>query len=114
MSAEVINLFGHDRAGLRAALAEMGEKPFRADQLMQWIYRHGVDDFGAMTNLSLSLRDKLAEHCTVAAPEVLAHQESTDGTRKWVLAVGGEGILGRQRAPDRQIGFESISRACSN
>ncbi|WP_198021902.1 23S rRNA (adenine(2503)-C(2))-methyltransferase RlmN [Algiphilus aromaticivorans] len=91
MSAEVINLFGHDRAGLRAALAEMGEKPFRADQLMQWIYRHGVDDFGAMTNLSLSLRDKLAEHCTVAAPEVLAHQESTDGTRKWVLAVGGEG-----------------------
>jgi 23S rRNA (adenine2503-C2)-methyltransferase len=91
LSAEVINLFGHDRAGLRAALAEMGEKPFRADQLMQWIYRHGVDDFGAMTNLSLSLRDKLAEHCTVAAPEVLAHQESTDGTRKWVLAVGGEG-----------------------
>ena len=91
MSAEVINLFGHDRAGLRAALAEMGEKPFRADQLMQWIYRHGVDDFGAMTNLSLALRDKLAEHCTVSAPEVLAHQESTDGTRKWVLAVGGEG-----------------------
>lgn len=91
MSAEVINLFGHDRAGLRAALAEMGEKPFRADQLMQWIYRHGVDDFGAMTNLSLALRDKLAERCTVAAPEVLAQQESTDGTRKWVLAVGGAG-----------------------
>ena len=85
---DILNLFGHDRAGLRDVLGGMGEKPFRADQIMQWIYRHGVADFEAMTNISRPLRARLAEHCTVDAPEVLAHQESTDGTRKWVLRVG--------------------------
>lgn len=83
-----VNLFGHDRASLRAVLQDMGEKPFRADQLMQWIYQHGVADFGRMTNISTALRERLAAHCEVTAPEVLEQQTSSDGTRKWVVRVG--------------------------
>lgn len=90
MSTAPRNLFGHDREALRGVMRDMGEKPFRADQVMQWIYRHGVSDFNAMTNIARPFREKLAETCTVSAPEVLEQQESRDGTRKWVLRVGDD------------------------
>jgi len=84
----LVNLFGLDRAALRARFAESGEPAYRADQVMHWIYRRGVDDFGAMTNLGKDLRTKLAQHYVIAPPPLVTEQQSADGTRKWVLSVG--------------------------
>jgi 23S rRNA (adenine2503-C2)-methyltransferase len=90
-----VNLFGLDRAALRARFAEMGEAPYRADQVMNWIYRRGVDDFALMSNLGKELRAKLAQAFVIQPPELITEQLSADGTRKWVLRVAdpkpGEG-----------------------
>ncbi|NJD05411.1 MAG: 23S rRNA (adenine(2503)-C(2))-methyltransferase RlmN, partial [Methylococcaceae bacterium] len=66
---------------------EIGEKPFRASQLLQWIHQRGVDDFALMTNLSKSLRGYLSEHCEIRPPAIALDQRSADGTRKWLLQV---------------------------
>jgi len=84
-AAVPVNLFGLDRNALRAEFARMGEAPYRADQVMQWIYRRGVDDFAAMSNLGKHLRARLAQVFVIRPPELVAEQVSADGTRKWVL-----------------------------
>ena len=88
-SRKPVNLFGMDRERLREQFASIGEKPWRADQIMQWIYRRGIDDFGGMSNLSKDLRTRLEASFVVRPPELLTEQKSADGTRKWVLKVGG-------------------------
>ena len=80
-----INLLDFDRKGLQAFFAELGEKPFRATQLLKWIYQEGVTDFDDMTNLSKSLRGYLTEHCRIQAPELVVEQLASDGTCKWVV-----------------------------
>ncbi|WP_020562501.1 bifunctional tRNA (adenosine(37)-C2)-methyltransferase TrmG/ribosomal RNA large subunit methyltransferase RlmN [Methylosarcina fibrata] len=80
-----VNLLDFDRKGLEAFFAVLGEKPFRATQLMKWIYQEGVDDFDRMTNLSKPLRSYLAEHGHIATPEVVVEQIASDGTRKWAM-----------------------------
>ncbi|MDD2661650.1 MAG: bifunctional tRNA (adenosine(37)-C2)-methyltransferase TrmG/ribosomal RNA large subunit methyltransferase RlmN, partial [Methylococcales bacterium] len=80
-----INLLDYDRKGLAAFFAGLGEKPFRATQLLKWIYQEGVEDFGLMTNLSKSLRAYLNEHCYIATPGIVVEQIAGDGTRKWAL-----------------------------
>ncbi len=84
-SAGRINLFGLDRQGLRAAFEAMGESGYRADQVMLWIYRRGVDDFAAMSNIGKALRQRMAERFVIRPPELVTEQVSADGTRKWVL-----------------------------
>jgi 23S rRNA (adenine2503-C2)-methyltransferase len=79
------NLLGLDRAGLEAFVGGLGQKPFRARQLMKWIYKRGVADFAAMTDLARDLRALLAEHAEVRAPGIVTAQHSADGTRKWML-----------------------------
>ncbi|MGR9085560.1 MAG: 23S rRNA (adenine(2503)-C(2))-methyltransferase RlmN [Gammaproteobacteria bacterium] len=80
-----INLLDFDRKGLEAFFAERGEKPFRATQLLKWIYQEGAVDFDRMTNLSKSLRAYLNEHCHLATPDIVAEQKAADGTRKWAM-----------------------------
>jgi len=80
-----VNLLDFDRAGLEAFFAEMGEKPFRATQVLKWIYQFGINDFTEMTNLSKSLREKLQEKAEVRLPEIVTEQHSADGTSKWLL-----------------------------
>ena len=80
-----INLFGLDRTALREQFAAMGEAGYRADQVMLWIYRRGVDDFEQMSNLGKALRARLAERFVIRPPKLVTEQVSTDGTRKWVL-----------------------------
>jgi 23S rRNA (adenine2503-C2)-methyltransferase len=65
--------------------AEIGEKPFRASQLIKWIHQQGVVDFDAMTNVSKALRDYLKQHATITPLTVVYDELSKDGTRKWVL-----------------------------
>jgi 23S rRNA (adenine2503-C2)-methyltransferase len=86
--AEKLNLLGMSRGELGAFFADLGEKPFRAQQLLQWVHQRGVTDFEAMTDLSKSLRAKLAGVATVALPRVDSQHESADGTVKWLFASG--------------------------
>jgi len=83
-----VNLFGLDRTALRARFAEMGEPQYRADQVMNWIYRRGISDFAQMTNLGKELRGRLAGVFVIEPPELVNEQVSADGTRKWVLKAG--------------------------
>ena len=82
---ELINLLDFDRKGLAAFFVDLGEKPFRATQLLKWIYHEGVEDFEQMSNLSKSLRTYLIEHCCIETPEIVIEQRASDGVRKWVL-----------------------------
>ena len=79
------NLVGLSREELKASLSEAGLEPFRARQVWQWIYWHGVRDFGLMTNIAKKTRDRLAELFVVERPEIVTEQRSVDGTRKWLL-----------------------------
>jgi 23S rRNA (adenine2503-C2)-methyltransferase len=86
VAEERVNLLGLPRAELEAFVAErLGAKPFRARQLMKWIYRRGAADFSAMTDLSQDFRAQLSEVARIAVPEIVAEQQSSDGTRKWML-----------------------------
>lgn len=82
---ERVNLLGLTRVQLTAFFADIGEKPFRAQQVMKWIHHHGVLDFEQMTNLSKDLRTRLAAIAEVRAPEVVSCHDSVDGTRKWLV-----------------------------
>jgi 23S rRNA (adenine2503-C2)-methyltransferase len=86
LAGERVNLLGLPRAELEAFVAaRLGAKPFRARQLMKWIYRRGAADFSAMTDLSQDFRSQLSEVARIAVPEIVAEQVSSDGTRKWML-----------------------------
>ena len=83
------NLLDLNRAGLREFFASIGEKPFRADQVMKWIYQAGESDFEQMTNLNKKLREKLQRNCEIKAPEISQKQVSNDGTIKYALRLEG-------------------------
>ena len=83
-----LNLLGMAQRELEAFFADLGEKPYRTRQLLQWMYQRGVNDFDAMTDLSKSLRAKLAERATVSLPRVHSEHKSSDGTVKWLFASG--------------------------
>ncbi len=95
-----VNLLGLSRSQMEAFFAEIGEKKFRASQVMRWIHQHGVSDFAAMTNLAKSLRVKLEQHAEVRAPEVTYKNFSADGTRKWVIKVGENAMVEAVLIPD--------------
>lgn len=88
-----INLLNYDGKGLVDFCAGIGEKPFRARQLLRWIHQVGTADFSMMSDLAKSLREKLAVEAVVELPQIISDYEATDGTRKWLLSVGaGNGI----------------------
>lgn len=82
------NLLDYDPAGLEALLAEWGEKPFRARQLLRWVHQFGERDVEAMTDLAKSLRAKLRTEAVIELPAIRKDSISADGTRKWLLDVG--------------------------
>lgn len=89
-----VNLLGMTRPQLEHFFEGLGEKKFRAGQVMKWIHQFGVTDFEQMSNISGKLRTKLAEISEIVAPEVVHRHYSKDGTRKWVFRVGdGVGSL---------------------
>ncbi len=86
MVAERVNLLGLPRQELEAFVAErLGAKPFRARQLMKWIYRKGAADFSAMSDLKQEFRVELQGVAAIEVPEIVTEQRSADGTRKWML-----------------------------
>lgn len=86
MTGERVNLLGLPRAELETFVAErLGAKPFRARQLMKWIYRRGASDFATMSDLARDFRAQLESVARIAVPEIVTEQVSGDGTRKWML-----------------------------
>jgi len=77
-----LNILGLGKAELKAALSEMGVEPkklrMRASQIFQWMYHHGVHDFAQMTNIAKPMQAKLAEHFSLARPEIIERQVSVD------------------------------------
>jgi 23S rRNA m2A2503 methyltransferase len=90
--AKKVNLMNLTRAQMREFFAELGEKPFRADQLVKWIYHFGEDNFDNMTNLNKKLREKLKSVAEIKAPKVAVEQRSADGTIKWAMQVGDQQV----------------------
>ena len=90
--AKKVNLMNLTRAQMRECFAELGDKPFRADQLVKWIYHFGEDNFDNMTNLNKKLREKLKSVAEIKAPEVAVEQRSADGTIKWAMQVGDQQV----------------------
>ncbi|MCQ9121504.1 bifunctional tRNA (adenosine(37)-C2)-methyltransferase TrmG/ribosomal RNA large subunit methyltransferase RlmN [Rodentibacter pneumotropicus] len=91
-SNKKINLMDLTRQQMREFFQELGEKPFRADQLVKWIYHFGEDNFDNMTNINKKLREKLKSVAEIKAPEVAVEQRSTDGTIKWAMQVGDQQV----------------------
>ena len=83
------NLLGKTRGELEAFIESIGEKPFRARQLMKWLYKRQVGDFDLMTDLAKSFRERLKEIAEIRTPQIRMTQVSSDGTRKWLLAMEG-------------------------
>ncbi len=83
-----INLFGYSQSALVELFADLGEKPFRARQVLQWIHQRNVESFDEMTDLSKGLREKLGEIATIQLPEIISEQTSVDGTVKWLFESG--------------------------
>ena len=90
--AKKINLMDLTRQQMREFFKELGEKPFRADQLVKWIYHFGEDNFDNMTNINKKLREKLKAVAEIKAPEVAVEQRSADGTIKWAMQVGKQQV----------------------
>ena len=84
----LVNVLNFDAVELAAYFESLGEKPFRARQVLRWIHRRGASDFDAMSDLAKSLRAKLAQHARIAAPGTISDVTAADGTRKWLLDVG--------------------------
>jgi 23S rRNA (adenine2503-C2)-methyltransferase len=104
-----INLLSLNQAQLIEFLASIGEKPFRAKQLMRWIHHFGERDFALMTDLSKGLRDKLVASATVEPPRLRTEEVSKDGTRKWLLEVGSGNAIEAVFIPEDDRGTLCIS-----
>lgn len=103
------NLLGLDQDALKAFCAGLGEKPYRARQLLRWMHQSGVDDFSAMTDISGALRQRLAENAAIRAPGVLRDTTASDGTRKWLLDVGTGNAIESVFIPEAGRGTLCIS-----
>jgi 23S rRNA (adenine2503-C2)-methyltransferase len=104
-----INLLDLDEARMRGFFESIGEKPFRAQQVLKWIYHQGVTDFDQMTNLSLDLRHRLKPVAVIEPPRVLREQVSLDGTTKWLMGFGGGNAVETVFIPEPARGTLCIS-----
>ena len=104
-----VNLLDFDAAGLTAFFAEIGEKPFRAKQVLRWMHRFGQNDFDAMTDIAKSLREKLKAMASVTPPGIVSDKLSDDGTRKFLFDVGGSNAVETVFIPEDDRGTLCVS-----
>ena len=88
-----VNLLGLTLAQMEQFFLDIGEKKFRAQQVLKWIHHAGVTNIEEMTNLGKALREKLQTLAEVRPPEIVSQHDSTDGTRKWAIRVDGGGLV---------------------
>ena len=103
------NLLGLSVSKLGDFFEQLGEKRFRATQMVKWIHQMGERDFDQMTNLSKSLREKLQKTAEIRLPEVVSCQDSSDGTRKWLIKVEGGSCIEMVYIPEKDRGTLCVS-----
>jgi 23S rRNA (adenine2503-C2)-methyltransferase len=108
-----INLVGLTRDAMRDTLIAHGtpekQAKMRVGQIWQWIYEKGISDFDAMTNLAKPYRAELAQHFTVARPEIVSKQVSLDGTRKYLMRIAGGHEVETVYIPEEDRGTLCVS-----
>jgi 23S rRNA (adenine2503-C2)-methyltransferase len=109
LQPERTNLLGLPKADLEAFVGAMGSKPFRARQLMQWMYKRGEGDIAAMTDLAKDFRAELGTRAEIAVPQIVKTQAASDGTRKWLLSGGNDQAFEMVYIPEEDRGTLCIS-----
>src|SRR5258707_11321724 len=99
-----INLLDLDSDGLAAFVAGLEEKPFRARQVKRWMHRLGESDFARMSDIAKPLREKLLRTACVLPPRIVSDSSARDGTRKWLLDVGGGNAVEAGFIPETKRG----------
>jgi 23S rRNA (adenine2503-C2)-methyltransferase len=105
----MVNLLDFDADSLAAWFADLGEKPFRARQVLRWMHRSGCDDFGQMTDVAKALRQRLAVEARIGGPQPVRDSVATDGTRKWLFDVGGGNAVETVFIPEAERGTLCVS-----
>ncbi len=109
MPSNLINLLDLDRQGMTELFATLGEASYRATQVLQWLHQYGVEDILEMTNISKSLRQKLAVIAEIKPLEVATEQLSQDGTRKWLLRLADGNCIETVFIPEDDRGTLCVS-----
>ena len=104
-----VNLLDFDADALTAWFAQQGEKPFRARQVLRWMHRFGIDDFGQMTDVAKTLRAKLQSGVEIRGPVPVRDTTAADGTRKWLLDVGASNAVESVFIPEANRGTLCVS-----
>lgn len=105
----MVNLLNFNQPQLAQWFSEIGEKPFRAKQVMRWMHHYGVHDFAEMTDIAKTLRQKLSVEAQVALPDVQLEQVSNDGTRKWLIGTDAANSIETVFIPEDDRGTLCIS-----
>ena len=103
------NLLNLDRQGMEDFFTRIGEQRFRAIQMIKWIHQIGTTDLSAMTNIGKALRARLEQCATITPPEVIHHQESADGTHKWLIRMQDGNSVETVFIPDSRRGTLCVS-----
>lgn len=103
------NLLSLNRQSLEQYVTSLGEKPYRARQLLQWIYHKGVNDFDAMSDLSRATRQTLSENAAIELPDVEFDSIASDGTRKWLFGLGDGNSIETVYIPEGNRGTLCVS-----
>lgn len=104
-----VNLLGLSPSKMIDFFVTLGEKPFRARQVLQWIHQHGVNNIDAMTTISKALRTRLRSCAVITAPTIVSQQDSADGTRKWMMRVSGGSLIETVLIPENNRATLCIS-----
>jgi 23S rRNA (adenine2503-C2)-methyltransferase len=106
---QAVNLIGMHAAALEGFFAGLGEKPFRARQLLHWIHQRGETDFSRMSDLAKGLREKLAANARIEPPVIVGDTAAEDGTRKWLLRVDAANAVEAVFIPETNRGTLCVS-----
>jgi len=104
-----VNLLDYDRQGLRDLFEQLGEKPYRAEQVMKWIYHRHVTDFAQMTDVGKALRDKLESAVEIVPPKTMFEKQAADATHKWLLGMDGGSAIETVFIPESGRGTLCVS-----
>lgn len=104
-----INLLGYDRKSLADFFVSIGEKPYRAEQVLKWIHFNGIEHFEAMTNISKELRQKLTDIAEIKLPDIIYEKAAHDGTYKWLLKLADGNCIETVFIPEKSRGTLCIS-----
>jgi len=109
VTATKLNLLDYDRQGLRDLFVQLGEKPYRAEQVMKWIYHRHATDFVQMTDVGKALCAKLSEVAQIVPPKTMFEKQAADGTYKWLLGLDGGSAVETVFIPESSRGTLCVS-----